>query len=91
MFAIPVPNFTAEDTANTLVTRNIPIGDCQSTLLSYNGPQFCAHLPATKYTLLGVHKLMTSAYRPSGSGGVERVNHTWVQMLAMICNEHQKD
>ena len=34
---------------------------------------------------------MTSAYHPSGNGNVKRLNHTMVQMLAMVCNEHQND
>ena len=38
-----------------------------------------------------MHKLTTSAYHPSGNCGVERVNHTMAQMLAMVCNEHQND
>ena len=64
---------------------------CPSTLLSDNGLQFCARLATAVYKLLGIHKLTTSAYHPSGNGGVERVNHTMAQMLAMICNEHQND
>ena len=40
---------------------------------------------------LGVHKLTTSAYFPSGNGGVERVYHTMSKVQAMVCNEHQHD
>ena len=36
---------------------------------------------------LGVHKLTTSAYSPSGNGGVERVYRTMAKQ-AMVCNEH---
>ena len=43
------------------------------------------------YQLLGVHKLATSSYHPNCNGGVERVNHTIVQMLAMVVNERQGD
>ena len=32
---------------------------------------------------LGVHKLTTSAYSPSGDGGVERVYHTMAKILAI--------
>ena len=52
---------------------------------------FCVQLATAVYKLLGVHKLTTSAYRPNGNGGVERVNHTMAQMLDMVCNEHQND
>ena len=40
---------------------------------------------------MGIHELTTSTYHPSVNGGVERVNHTMAQMLAMVCNEHQND
>ena len=91
MFAVTTAEFTAEGTTNILVNRFIPLWGCPSTLLSDNGPQFCARLATAVYKLLGIHKLTTSAYHPSGNGGVERVNHTMAQMLAMFCNEHQND
>ena len=87
MFAVT----TAENTANILVNRFILLWECPSTLMSDNGPKFCARLVTAVYKLLGIHKLTTSAYPPSGNGGVERVNHTMAQMLAMVCNEHQND
>ena len=69
----------------------IPFWGCPSTLLFDNGLQFCAQLATAVYKLLGVHKLTTSAYHPTGNGGVERVNHIMAQMLAMVCNEHQNN
>ena len=91
MFAVPAAEFTAQGTANILVNRFIPLWECPSTLLSDDGSQFCVQLAIAVYKLLRVHKLTTSAYHPSGNGGVERVNHTMAQMLAMVCNEHQND
>ena len=91
MFAVTAAEFTAEGTANILVKRFIPLWGCPSTLLSDNGLQFCAQLAIAVYKLLVAHKLTTSAYHPSGNGGVERVNHTMAPMLAMVCNEHQND
>ena len=91
MFPVTAAEFTAEETANILVNRFIPLWGCPSTLLSDNGLQFCAQLATAVYKLMGIHKLTTSAYHPSGNGGVERVNHTMAQMLAIVCNEHQKD
>ena len=41
------------------------------------------------HKLLGVRKILTSAYHANGNCGVERVNHTMVQMLAMVVNERQ--
>ena len=91
IFAVTAAEFTAEGTANILVNRFIPLWGCPSTLLSDNGLQFCAQLAIAVFKLLGVHKLTTSAYHPSGNGGVERINHTMAQMLTMVCNEHQND
>ena len=91
MFAVTTAEFTVEGTANILVNRFIPRWGCPSTLLSNNGPQFSSRLATVVYKLLGIHKLTTSAYHPSGNGGVERVNHTMAQMLAMVCNKHQND
>ena len=76
MFAVTTAEFTVEGTANILVSRFNRLWGCPSTLLSDNGPQFCARLATATYKLLGIHKLTTSAYHPSGNGGVERVSHT---------------
>ena len=84
MFAITAAEFTAEGTANILGNLFIPLWGCPSTLLSDNGFQLCAQLATAVYKLLGVHKLTTSAYHPTGNGGVERVTHTIAQMLAMV-------
>ena len=43
------------------------------------------------YQLLSVNKLATSSYHPNCNGGVERVNQTMAQMLAMVVNERQGD
>ena len=91
MFAVTTAEFTAEGTANILVNRFIPLWGCPSTLLSDNRPQFVARLATAVYKLLGIHKLPSSAYHPSGNGGVGRVNHTMAQILAMVCSEHQND
>ena len=67
-----------------------PLG-CPRSILSDNGLQFCSKLSHVVYELLGVRKIATSSYHPSGNGGVERVNHTVAQMLAMVVNERQDD
>ena len=91
MFAVTAAEFTAEGTASILVNRFIPLWGCPPTLLSDNGLQFYAQLATAVYKLLGAHKLTTIAYHPSGSGGVERVNHTMAQMLAIVCNENKNE
>ena len=64
---------------------------CPRTILSCNGLKFCSKLSQAVYKLLGVRKLATNSYHPNGNGGVERVNHTMAQMLAMVINEQQDD
>ena len=49
MFAVTTAEFTAEGTANILVNQFIPLWVCPSTLLSDNGPQFCARLATAVY------------------------------------------
>ena len=61
------------------------------TILSNNRLQFCSKLSQAVYQLLGVHKLATNSYHPNCNGGVERVNHTMAQMLAVAVNERQDD
>ena len=91
MFPVTAAEFTAEDIANILVNQYIPLWGCTRTILSDNGLQFCSKLSQAAYQLLGVHKLATSSYHPNCNEGVERVNHTMTQMLAMVVNERQGD
>ena len=81
--------FTAEGTSDILDNKYIPLLGCSASLLAENGLQFCAKLSLAVYKLLGTRKKATSAHYPNGNGGVERVNHTMVQMLAMVVNERQ--
>ena len=72
-------------------TNTFPYGGVRAPILSDNGLQFCSKLSQAVYQLLGVRKLATSSYHPNDNGGVERVNHTMTQMLAMVVNERQDD
>ena len=72
-------------------TNTFPYGGVRAPILSDNGLQFCSKLSQAVYQLLGVRKLATSSYHPNDNGGVERVNHTMAQMLAMVVNEQQHD
>ena len=91
MYAVTAAEFTAEGTADILVNRFIPLWGCPISLLSDNGLHFCSKLSQAIYKRLGVRKVATSSYHPNGNGGVERVNHTMAQMLAMVVNERQDD
>ena len=91
MFPVTAAKFTAEGTANILVNQYIPLWGFPRTILSDNGLQFCSKLLQAVSQLLDVHKLGTSAYHPNCNGGIERVNHTMAQMLAMVVNERHDD
>ena len=53
---------------------------------------YCSNLAMAVYKLLGVRKVATTRTTPTAmNGGVERVNHTMAQMLAMVVNERQDD
>ena len=84
MFPITAAEFTADGTANVLAKKYIPLWGCPRTILSDNGLEFCSTLSQAEYQLLGVRKLAASSYHPNGNGGVEQVNHTMAQMLAMV-------
>ena len=71
--------------------RQIPIRGCPRSILSDNGLQFSSKLSQPVCKLLGVRKIAISSYLPNGNGGVERVNHTMAQMLAMVVNELQNN
>ena len=91
MYAVTAAEFTAEGTANILINRYIPLWGCPRSILSGNGLQFCSKLSHAVYQLLGARKIDASSYHPSGNSGVERVNHTMAQMLAMVVNELQNN
>ena len=66
------------------VNQYILLRRCPRTiLLSDNGLQFCSKVSQAVYQLLGVRKLATNPYHPNVNGGVERVNNTMAQMLAV--------
>ena len=91
MYAVTDAEFTAEGTANILVNKYIPLWGCPLRILSDNGRQFSSQLAVAILALLKVRRVTTTAYHPSGNGGVERVNHTMAQMLSMVVNERQDD
>ena len=88
-FAVTAAKFTAERITNSLVNSFIHLWGYSFTFLFDNELQFCTQLATAVYNFFGVHKLATSAYHPNGNGGVDRVNHSTAQILAMVCNKHQ--
>ena len=89
MFPVTAADLTGEGTANILVNQYISLWGCLRTILSDNGLQFCCKLSQAVHQLLGVRKKATTSSRSNCNEGVERVNHTMSQMLAMVVNERQ--
>ena len=87
MYGVAAAQFTAVGTADMLIDQYIPLWGCPVTLISDNGLRFTASLSNAIYELLGTNKTSTSSYHPCTNGGVERVNHSMAQILAMGCNE----
>ena len=90
MYAVTAAEFTAEGTPNILINRYIPLWECPRSMFSDNGLHVSSKLSRAVYKLLGVRINATSSNYPNGNYGVERVNHTMTQMLAMVVNELQK-
>ena len=91
MYAVTAAECTAEGTANIIINQYIPLWGCPRRILSDNGRRFYPELSQAVYKLLGVRKITTKSYHPNGNGGVERVNLTVAQMLAMVVNELRKN
>ena len=87
MFVVTAAELTTEGTTNILINRYIPLWGCPRCVISDNGLQLCSKRWHAVYKFLGVRKIATSSYHPNGIGGVERVNHTMAQILAMVFNE----
>ena len=91
MYALSAAGFTAVSTAGILVNKYIPLWGRPISLHSDNGLQFGSKLSHASYKLQGIRKTSTISHHPNSNGGVERVNHTMAQMLAMVVNEQQND
>ena len=87
--AVAGAEFTATLKATILINRYIPLWGCPPSMLLDNGLQVCSKLSHAVYNLVGVQKITASSYHPNGNRGVERVNHTTAEMLAIGVNELQ--
>ena len=65
MFTVTA-EFTAEGTANILINRYMSLWGCPRSMPSDNGLQLCSKLSQAVYKLLGIRKIATSSYHPTG-------------------------
>ena len=86
-----VPNQSSLTIAQLLVEQIVFRHGVPAELLSDSGMAFLSKLMNEVYSLLGLHKVNTTAYHPQTDGLVERFNRTLTDMLAMTVKENGRD
>ena len=87
---IPLPSQEAETTAWAMVKDFFLKFGCPIEIVSDQGRNFESDLFAEMCKLFRIHKLRTTAYRPSANGQAERMNRTLLQALrAFVDEKHQ--
>ena len=86
---IPLPNQEAEITAKAAIQHFFSRFGCPLELVTDQGRNFEADLFKAVCDTLGIHKMRTTAYRPSANGQSERMNRTFYQILRCFVNEKQ--
>ena len=88
---VAVKDLTTESTARAFIEFYVQRHGIPFYLLSDRGAAFTAGLFRLVCTILGVHKLFTTAYHPQCDGMTERFNRTMNTMLAKLidvqCND----
>ena len=90
--AIPVINKEARTVALCLINEVVCRYGCPKTILSDNGSEFMNAVMLYIYSMLGIKKIWSPAYRPQASGVIERFNGTLQSILRSICGsaEYEK-
>ena len=86
-----VPDQTAATIARLLVEEVVSRHGVLAEILSDRGRSFLSALMKEVETLLGFHKVNTSAYHPQTDGLVERYNRTLTAMLAKTAQGSGRD
>ncbi len=60
-------------------------------LLTDNGKEFCNSVMSGFCRLLGVDRLLNTAYKASTNGAVERLHRTLISMIAKMVAVHQRN
>ena len=89
---IPLPNQTAQVTADALVHECFSRQGVPTILHSDQGKNFESAVIQHLCERLGIKKTRTSGYHPAGNGGVERYNKTLIERLSLLLEQDdQKD
>ena len=89
--AFAVPDQSAATISRLLVEQVVSRHGVPAEILSDRGCAFLSGLMKEVETLLGFHKVNTSAYHPQTDGLVERFNQTLTSMLANTVREDGRD
>ena len=84
---IPLPNQSAEVTANALWFQYFYRHGIPSVLHSDQGRNFESAVIKHLCDNLGIQKTRTSGYHPAGNGNVERYNKTLVERLSLLIQQ----
>lgn len=85
-FAIPLHNYTSEETAKAILSV-ISIFDIPISILSDQGSNFLSTTLTHLYKRLGITRIKTSAYHPQSSGHLERFHATMKAMITKCIAE----
>ena len=89
--AIPMANQEATSVARALVENVIVRYGAPLQILTDQGTNFEGNLFKELCRLLGIDKVRTSSYHPSGNGLIERFHRTLNAMLGKVVSSHQRD
>lgn len=89
--AVPLRDATGELIAKAFVKHWLCMFGPPECILSDRGKNFLDGVMKHVYTILGVHKINTSAWHPQTDGMTERFNGTLITMLSTCINTNQKD
>lgn len=89
--AIPVPNQTAETTAQAFVNHVITRHGTPERVLTDQGANFMSDLFRATCHLLKIKQLRTTAYHPQCNGRIERFHRTFFDSLSHFVNRDGRD
>src|SRR6218665_1787640 len=89
--AIPIANQEATTVAKALVETVIARYRAPLQILTDQKTNFEGNLFQELLRLLGIDKIRTSSYHPSGNGLIERFHRTLNAMLGKVISSHQRD
>lgn len=84
--AFPLPEYTTERIARTILREIVPRFGCPETILSDRGASFLSQLAFDLYSIMGTEKITTTAYHPQTNGLCERMNGVIKTVLTHFVN-----